>query len=113
MCGFQGPVRARSRHFSVAIARGPHLFPFRTEQLSPAAPMVLGTHVPGRVGRRRFFFHEPPTGRLVVVNGRAVVSRAPAYYKPGRGLARAPTGRARDSVASAVDVSGGPPRGSF
>ena len=25
----------------VIIARGPHLFPFRTEKLSPAAPMVL------------------------------------------------------------------------
>ena len=53
--------------FPVAIARGKHLFPFRTEQLSPTAPMVLGPHGPGRVGRRRFFSHEPPTGRLVVV----------------------------------------------
>ena len=50
------------------MARGKHLFPFRTEQLSPSAPMVLGLHGPGRVGRRRFFHHEPPrTGRLVVV----------------------------------------------
>jgi RimJ/RimL family protein N-acetyltransferase len=40
--------------FPVAIARGKHLFPFRTEQLSPAAPMVLGSQGPGRVGRRRF-----------------------------------------------------------
>src|SRR3954453_21888938 len=37
------------------MARGKHLFPFRTEQLSPSAPMVLGLHGPGRVGRRRFF----------------------------------------------------------
>ncbi len=28
--------------FPVAIARGKHLFPFRTEPLSPSAPMVLG-----------------------------------------------------------------------
>ena len=35
--------------FLVAIARGPHLFPFRTEPLSPAAPMVLP--LGGRVGR--------------------------------------------------------------
>jgi hypothetical protein len=41
-------------NFPVAIARGKHLFPFRTEQLSPAAPMVLGPQGPGRVGRRRF-----------------------------------------------------------
>jgi hypothetical protein len=36
------------------MARGKHLFPFRTEQLSPSAPMVLGSQGPGRVGRRRF-----------------------------------------------------------
>src|SRR5262245_22636037 len=51
---FKGPARAWSHRFSVVIARGTHLFPFRTEQLSPSAPMVLGPHGPGRVGRRRF-----------------------------------------------------------
>jgi hypothetical protein len=45
------------RLFPVALARGKHLFPFRTEQLSPSAPMVLGPQGPGRVGRRRFFRH--------------------------------------------------------
>ena len=35
------------------MARGIHLFPFRTEKLSPSAPMVLGPQGPGRVGRRR------------------------------------------------------------
>jgi hypothetical protein len=35
------------------MARGKHLFPFRTEKLSPSAPMVLGARAPGRVGRRR------------------------------------------------------------
>ena len=43
-----------SRLFPVALARGKHLFPFRTEQLSPSAPMVLGSQGPGRVGRCRF-----------------------------------------------------------
>ena len=38
--------------FQAAIAPGSHLFPFRTEQLSPVAPMVL--HTRGRVGRRHF-----------------------------------------------------------
>ena len=38
--------------FEAAIAPGSHLFPFRTEQLSPVAPMVL--HTRGRVGRRHF-----------------------------------------------------------
>ena len=49
--------------FAVAMARGKHLFPFRTEQLSPSAPMVLGSQGPGRVGRRRFFNNPPaPAG---------------------------------------------------
>ncbi len=39
--------------FPAAIAAGRHLFPFRTEKLSPPAPMVLGGRPPGRVGRRR------------------------------------------------------------
>src|SRR5271168_4995169 len=52
-----------SRVFPVALARGKHLFPFRTEQLSPSAPMVLGSQGPGRVGRRRFFGYEEPPQR--------------------------------------------------
>ena len=35
------------------MAEGSHPFPSRTRKLSPPAPMVLGTLVPGRVGRRR------------------------------------------------------------
>ena len=69
LCGFQEAARmggagvtgAVSRNFAVAIARGRHLFPFRTEQLSLSAPMVLGPQGPGRVGRRRFNL-EPPSG---------------------------------------------------
>ena len=37
----------------MARARGSHPFPSRTRKLSLSAPMVLGTRVPGRVGRRR------------------------------------------------------------
>ena len=36
----------------VTIAPGFHLFPFRTEKLSPVTPMVLRNS--GRVGSRRF-----------------------------------------------------------
>jgi hypothetical protein len=50
---FEG-LRETSQGSPVAMARGRHLFPFRTEQLSPSAPMVLGPQGPGRVGRRRF-----------------------------------------------------------
>src|SRR5680860_423052 len=49
----------------VAIARGIHLFPFRTEPLSPSAPMVLGGKPPGRVGRRQSCLRAArATGRL-------------------------------------------------
>ena len=37
----------------VAIVPGFHLFPFRTEKLSPTAPMVLRNS--GRVGSRRLY----------------------------------------------------------
>ena len=52
--------------FRWRIASGKHLFPFRTEQLSHSAPMVLGGQPPGRVGRRRF-----------LVEVRAALSRGP------------------------------------
>jgi len=48
----------------VVIARGKHLFPFRTEPLSPSAPMVLGPQGPGRVGRRRFYVANGPVYAL-------------------------------------------------
>jgi hypothetical protein len=54
LCSFEGLGGVVSHPFPVALARGKHLFPFRTEQLSPSAPMVLGSQGPGRVGRRRF-----------------------------------------------------------
>ena len=61
LCGFEGHRGGVLSHrFPVAMARGKHLFPFRTEQLSPSAPMVLGPQGPGRVGRRRFFSHNGP-----------------------------------------------------
>ena len=68
LCSFEGPLRRGLDKFPVAIARGKHLFPFRTEQLSPVAPMVLGLQGPGRVGRRRSFNKRAaPSGRLFVV----------------------------------------------
>ena len=39
--------------FKAVIAAGSHLFPSRTEKLSPLAPMVL--HTRGRVGSRHFY----------------------------------------------------------
>ena len=63
LCSFEGPLEGEvSRSFPVVMARGKHLFPFRTEQLSPSAPMVLGPQGPGRVGRRRFTVTSRPFG---------------------------------------------------
>ena len=49
-----GCLSSRACFFVIqaATAAGSHLFPSRTEQLSPRAPMVLRHS--GRVGRRRF-----------------------------------------------------------
>jgi hypothetical protein len=57
--------------FGGVIARGKHLFPFRTEPLSLSAPMVLGSRDPGRVGRRRFFsaLTGHPSGWLLSLRG--------------------------------------------
>ena len=44
-----------SKRYSGGYSVGDHLFPFRTEKLSPTAPMVL--HTRGRVGRRQRYFH--------------------------------------------------------
>ena len=49
-----------NKNIQVVIASGFHLFPFRTEKLSPIAPMVLRRS--GRVGRRLFFKKEPVIG---------------------------------------------------
>ena len=68
LCSFQVRVRVparrfgalcEARRFSAAIAEGSHLFPFRTEKLSPPAPMVLRGKPRGRVGRRRIFSRGP------------------------------------------------------
>src|SRR4030088_181747 len=61
------------------MARGKHLFPFRTEPLSPSAPMVLGPQGPGRVGRRRFFLND--TGRLRAARRRQPPPRAEALQR--------------------------------
>ena len=52
-------VKIHCRAIKVVIAQGIHLYPFRTEKLSPAAPMVLRKS--GRVGRRLIL----PRGRYL------------------------------------------------
>ena len=85
----------------MVIARGKHLFPFRTEQLSLSAPMVLGPQGPGRVGRRRFTF----TSRLRAARGRCGADGAVGFAPAGArsdGAVRERAGvgaRARDGDA--------------
>ena len=50
MAGMNRKKRER-KEIKVVMALGIHLFPFRTEKLSPITPMVL--HNSGRVGSRR------------------------------------------------------------
>ena len=50
MCGFQG---TKPEEIPVVMAKGIHLFPYRTQKLSLSAPMVLGWRRPGRVGHCR------------------------------------------------------------
>ena len=59
---------------SVVIAAGLHLFPFRTEKLSPPAPMVLGGQPPGRVGRRRLFTKGRASGLSCFLRGAQLFS---------------------------------------
>ena len=66
------------------IAAGIHLFPFRTEKLSPPAPMVLGAQAPGRVGRR------PPFRRPGIRSGFLVATTLKAAAR-----GRCPCTRAR------------------
>src|SRR5437588_12295101 len=79
LCSFEGPRRGGLYRFPVAMARGKHLFPFRTEPLSPSAPMVLGSQEPGRVGRRGFL--------LTGFRPRSATGPGRFAFQPGEGTA--------------------------
>ena len=70
----------------VAMAKGIHLFPYRTQKLSPCAPMVLGWRRPGRVGRCRIPMRKRPDVRL----GAFVYARSPLHsrYTVGEAIRR-------------------------
>ena len=63
------------KRIPVVMAKGSHLFPYRTQKLSLSAPMVLGWRRPGRVGHCRIpnkrhthsgvFFICPPSVSLL------------------------------------------------
>src|SRR5262245_64843405 len=107
---FSRPTEAVSQTFGGEIARGKHLFPFRTEPLSLSAPMVLGGQPPGRVGRRRSYSEaadqaglakEPPSGRLFLCPRMRALpdrigSRGPAVRAPGASTRRSAPARRPD-----------------
>ena len=58
----KGRRDASTDKFPAAMAAGKHLFPFRTEKLSPlSADGTRSSQAPGRVGRRRLYFDERPS----------------------------------------------------
>ena len=72
-----------SNRYSGGYSVGDHLFPFRTEKLSPTAPMVL--HTRGRVGRRQLFYKPLSTDLLREAFFRALVfGGARPYLKKTR-----------------------------
>src|ERR1019366_6867021 len=81
-CAVLKDRRGGLSRFPVAMARGKHLFPFRTEQLSPSAPMVLGSQEPGRVGRRRFYVRKSPAtaGLFYLLRARVRDQRDDEHY---------------------------------
>ena len=58
------------------MAVGSHLFPYRTQQLSPHTPKVLGWKRPGRIGSRRFYSSVAQLVEQSAVN-RSVVGSSP------------------------------------
>ena len=64
-------------HIKAVIAAGSHLFPSRTEKLSPLAPMVL--HTRGRVGSRHFSEEAPSS---VMSLGAFFVVKSGGCYSP-------------------------------
>ena len=65
--------------FPVAMTKGSHLFPSRTQKLSPSVPNVLGWTRPGSIGRRRnLLFLSSSMAEHSAVN-RRVVGSSPTW----------------------------------
>src|SRR6266545_5703692 len=101
-----GSLAPEYDNLSAVIAAGVHLFPFRTEKLSPPAPMVLGGQPPGRVGRRRIrsraaeaaLLYGPIRGGLPLLRSGGRTARAPRRrdsrdLRVDWGALRRPSGR--------------------
>src|SRR3989441_6142608 len=91
------------RQVGVAMAEGKHLFPFRTEKLSPPAPMVLPGRPGGRVGRRPFLLREPrcltAPGLVLCTPGMGTDWEVKVLREPGHRNPREPQGRNREGAS--------------
>ena len=68
-----------SSQVPVAMTKGSHLFPSRTQKLSPSVPKVLGWRRPGRIGRCRIpIFLSSSMAEHSAVN-RRVVGSSPTW----------------------------------
>ena len=90
----------KEERYPVTIAVGKHLFPSRTQQLSPPAPMVLPWQRGGRVGRCRVFLFFVCTRR-----------RRALAHPPSRGSEMASTNHRAVSLHTPVRCDGFPARG--
>ena len=76
---------ASSKPFPVAMTKGSHLFPYRTQKLRPSAPMVLGWTRPGRVGRRRIPLEAILNG-LLLFCVHSIIQRGPPAFLSARSI---------------------------
>ena len=86
-------------YVSGGLAEGSHLFPSRTQQLSPHTPMVLGWQRPGRVGSRR----NPTQNTRTRMCAGILRSMLAFTYAPGHALKKA---RAGEMKGDKGDVGG-------
>ena len=94
--------------FPVTMAAGQHPFPFRTRQLSPPAPMVLGGRLPGRVGRRRDISKRRALARAGARLQFAASVRSAGSFagSVGRGESRPVPGSKGRPVSTVLEVEG-------
>ena len=69
------PPQLNSSPFPVAMTRGFHLFPSRTQKLSLSVPNVLGWTRPGSIGRRRIPFRRESFDSLLFLCSEAIIRR--------------------------------------
>ena len=88
-----------SSPFPVAMTKGSHLFPSRTQKLSPSVPKVLGWTRPGRIGRCRIPFRSFSLEELLFLLHERKACRGAQQNGMGAGTARS----LPDSISMLLD----------